>query len=462
MLKENVQLVSYIVSTNWLQEHLNATNLVILNATIPKVVNGEIAEETQQVPNARFFDIKKEFSQPDSAYPNTMLDEATFTEKAQQLGINKDSLIVVYDELGIYASPRVWYMFKAMGFHRIAVLDGGFPAWKTAGFATETKKNYKGEHGNFQAEADLKLFRNYGGMLQELLDAKSIILDARSAARFTGEQPEPRAGLRSGQIPTSQNLPYTEVLENNHFKSKAALKTIFESFYKEDAPFIFSCGSGITACILALAAEHAGFDDYAVYDGSWTEWGTLYNQTTFEDFHQAKTEEIEEDDDFDEEDDEHTRRFIKASKEFSAINERIATHKGTNTQLFLKSIFLGIISVAIFSIGIYMQSVQLLSASVMTIIIIGGTIAAIFALKPMLKYVQELSSLHKSLRSTKLELKNLGWKLSVRKMSKEVDQHGNIKFTATEVVYCPEDSDEKKKMLAREKKKKKKKKACDD
>lgn len=455
MLKDKAILVQYIVSTDWLQEHLQATNLVILNGTIPKVVAADKPKETQQIPNTRFFDIKKEFSQLDSAYPNTMLDEATFTEKAQKLGINQDSVIVVYDELGMYASPRVWYMFKAMGFHRIAVLDGGFPAWKAAGFATETKKPCEVEHGNFQAEADLELFRNYGGMLQELLDAESIILDARSEARFTGKVAEPRAGLRSGQIPMSQNLPYTEVLDNNHFKSKTELKAIFEAFYKEDTPFIFSCGSGITACILALAAEHAGFDDYAVYDGSWTEWGSLYNETTFEDIHQTKTKEIVEDDD-DKEEDEHIKRFVKASRDFEDINERIAFLKETNKNMLRKSAILGVVSFAIFGTGIYVQSLQLLSAAVMALIIIAGTVIIIIALKPILKYLQDLQSLRKSLKTVKLELKNLGWRLSIRKMSKEVDQHGNIKFTATEVVYCPDDEIEEKR------KKKEKKKGCDD
>ena len=272
----NVQLSKPIVSTDWLQKQLNATNLVVLNGTIPRVVDADKPKETLQIPNTRVFDIKKVFSDVDASYPNTMVSVETFTREAQKLGINHDSAIVVYDELGIYASPRVWYMFKSMGFNNVAVLDGGFPAWKAVNYSIETKKPYTGKEGNFQGEDKLYIYRNYEGMLQELANAESVILDARSKARFTGKVPEPRKGLRSGQIPNSQNLPYSELIKNNQFKSKTELKAIFEKFYKKDASFIFSCGSGITACILALAAEYIGYNEYAVYDGSWTEWGSLY------------------------------------------------------------------------------------------------------------------------------------------------------------------------------------------
>jgi len=274
-MPNTLQITNSIVSTDWLQEHLHATNLVILNGTISRVVATEKEVETQQISNARFFDIKKVFSVTDAPFPNTMIDVATFTEEAQKLGITKDSAIVVYDELGIYASPRVWYMFKAMGFDNIAVLDGGFPLWKDTNCPIEAKKQFIGNRGDIQGKDRLNLFQNYNGMLQEVENKSSLILDARSKARFTGKVPEPRAGLRSGQIPTSENLPYSELLFNNQFKSKTEIKAIFESFQPKEKQFIFSCGTGITACILALAAEYIGYTDYVVYDGSWTEWGSL-------------------------------------------------------------------------------------------------------------------------------------------------------------------------------------------
>lgn len=273
----NIQLTNPIVTTDWLHEHMNATNLVILNGTIPKVVGSAIAE-TQQIPNARFFDIKKVFSVSNAPFPNTMLTVENFTQKAKELGIHQDSAIVVYDELGMYAAPRVWYMFQAVGFHNIAVLDGGFPLWKEKGYPCEDKITYNGESGNFAGKDQLYLFKNYEDMLQEITNETSIILDARSHERFTGKVPEPRKGLRSGQIPTSKNLPYTALLNNNQLKPKTEIKAILESLQDNSSQFVFSCGSGITACILALAANYAGYDNYAVYDGSWTEWGSLYKE----------------------------------------------------------------------------------------------------------------------------------------------------------------------------------------
>lgn len=273
-----IQEIKSIVSVDWLQEYLHATNLIVLNGTIPRVVDANKPTITTQIPNARFFDIKKVFSDVDAPFPNTMISVETFTKKAQQLGINQDSVIVVYDELGIYASPRVWCMFKAMGFNNIAVLDGGFPAWEASNGITEAKTTFSGTTGNFQGKDQLQLFKNYNDMLQEVKNEASIILDARSEARFTGKVPEPRKGLRSGHIPTSKNLPYTEVLHQNTFKSKQELKEVFSSYQIEKKPFTFSCGTGITACILALAAEFAGFTEFTVYDGSWTEWGKLYQE----------------------------------------------------------------------------------------------------------------------------------------------------------------------------------------
>ncbi|MEM6687083.1 MAG: sulfurtransferase [Bacteroidota bacterium] len=274
----NIQLHNPIVSVDWLQEQLYATNLVILNGTIPKVVGDTSHAETTQIPNARFFDIKKVFSVVQAPFPNTMVDVATFTREAQKLGIYQESAIVVYDELGMYAAPRVWFMFKAMGFHNIAVLDGGFPVWKAANYPTELKKSYQGSRGNFQGIDNLKLFKNYSDMLQAVETASAIIVDARSEARFKGKVPEPRKGLRSGRIPHSKNLPYTVLLHEHTFKSKPTLTTIFELLHKENTPFIFSCGTGITACILALAAASVGYTDYAVYDGSWTEWASVHKE----------------------------------------------------------------------------------------------------------------------------------------------------------------------------------------
>ncbi|MCB0382276.1 MAG: sulfurtransferase, partial [Psychroserpens sp.] len=202
--------------------------------------------------------------------------EKQFQEEAQRLGVNNDSVIVVYDNKGIYWSPRVWWLFKTFGLKTIAVLDGGLPEWKQQGFETLSGKSHRNWiKGNFSATYDNSKMCFFDDILK-LTHANAVqILDARSEARFKGLVPEPRNGLRSGTIPNSKNLPYTNLFKGNCFKSTQELKEIFGTFNIEEKSLIFSCGSGITACILALAAEITGHQKNTVYDGSWTEYGTL-------------------------------------------------------------------------------------------------------------------------------------------------------------------------------------------
>ncbi|MCF6347733.1 MAG: sulfurtransferase [Flavobacteriaceae bacterium] len=273
MLKIN----SPLVSVNWLYENLEASNLIILNATIKKVTTIDISSgiiEKQQIKNTRFLDIKNKFSDLTSELPNTMLSPLKFTESARQLGICNDSAIVVYDELGIYSSPRVWWMFKVMGHHNIAVLDGGLPEWGKAKLPLEKAIKYIGEKGDFTAKYNQDYISNYNDVFTAIDNNNISVLDARSENRFNGLEVEPRKGLRSGHIPSSVNLPYSKLIEEGKIKSKNELKTIFTELIKEENRLIFSCGSGITACILALGAEISGLNDKSVYDGSWTEWGS--------------------------------------------------------------------------------------------------------------------------------------------------------------------------------------------
>lgn len=273
----HIQLSNPIVSVDWLQEHLHATNLIVLNGTIPKVVSPNYKGETKEIPTTRFFDIKKVFSKQNAPFPNTMLSVAEFSKEAQKLGINNDSAIVVYDELGMYSSPRVWWMFKSMGHDNIAVLNGGFPAWKAQNATCEEKKYSPNTQGSFEGKNQLYLFKNYEEILQEIENTSSLIIDARSEERFSGKVAEPRKGLRSGQIPTSKNLPYKLLLKADHtFKTPQEITAIIESLKTNESELVFSCGSGITACILALGATITGYDSISVYDGSWTEFGTLY------------------------------------------------------------------------------------------------------------------------------------------------------------------------------------------
>ena len=187
------------------------------------------------------------------------------------MGINQNSKIVVYDNLGIYTSPRVWWMFKTMGHQEVAVLNGGLPEWVKKGYATTSIQQNTYKKGNFKATLNSDVVLNFEAMQSCSTNREAIIFDARSKGRFEGTAPEPRAGLRSGSIPNSLNLPWKEVLKNGKFKSKKALKEIFSKIKKEES-MVFSCGSGLTACIILLAAELVNDNPKRVYDGSWTEW----------------------------------------------------------------------------------------------------------------------------------------------------------------------------------------------
>jgi thiosulfate/3-mercaptopyruvate sulfurtransferase len=250
-------------------------NLVILDASIPKVTGSDSSVSEVKIPSARFFDLKNKFSDVSAPFPTTFPPEEQFTKSAQELGINKDSAIVIYDDIGIYSSPRAWWLFKAFGHDNVTILDGGLPAWKNAGFQIESKQNYSGKSGNFQARYRPELMKFFEDIKKEFQDKKHLIIDARSERRFNGLDPEPRAGLRRGTIPNSVNIPFEDLLLNQHFKGKEELKTVFKKFAREEDQITFSCGSGITACVLALGAEMAGYKNVSVYDGSWTEWGSL-------------------------------------------------------------------------------------------------------------------------------------------------------------------------------------------
>lgn len=262
---------SPLVSVAWLNEHLRMPNLVVLNATLAKVSSTAQVIDLQ-IQGARNFDIKHTFSDTTSHLPNTVPTSSQFENEAAKLGISTDSVIVVYDEHGIYSSPRAWWLFRTFGHQQVAVLDGGLPAWLEAGFQTEKKQTYTGPKGNFKANLVSTYMRQYQEVLAAIDDPNKLILDARSEARFGGHAPEPREGLRSGHIPSSVNRPYTELLDSVIMKSSEDLKNIFSDNHQGE--LIMSCGSGITACILALGAELAGHQKISVYDGSWTEWGS--------------------------------------------------------------------------------------------------------------------------------------------------------------------------------------------
>lgn len=262
-----------IVSVKWLKDHLNHPNVVVLNGTIQKVLSNSQSEE-QQIENARFFDIKNAFSDASAEFPNTIPSEIQFQTEAQKLGINKEDFIVVYDEFGIYSSPRVWWLFKTFGHNNVAVLDGGFPEWKAQKFPTEVKTEKQYNSGNFIAKYNPNNIVYFESLEAINKDPNFKIIDARSNDRFMCRVPEPREGLRSGHIPNSVNLPYQNILNEHKFQHKEQIASTFKDLANNNQHLVFTCGSGITASILSLAATLLGYNN-SVYDGSWTEYGTL-------------------------------------------------------------------------------------------------------------------------------------------------------------------------------------------
>jgi thiosulfate/3-mercaptopyruvate sulfurtransferase len=263
-----------LVSVAWLHTHLENDKLIVLDCTIPKVTaSALISDEKMQIKGAVFFDIKNSFSDKNAALPNTVLSPEAFEEKAQELGIHKDAVLVCYDDLGIYAAPRVWWMFQLMGFKNVAVLDGGLPEWKANNFPIEKPAFHQPKNGNFKVNHQPKKLKKTIDVLYSIDNKSVLIVDARSSGRFYGTDPEPRKDLKSGHIPNSVNLPFVEVQENGKMKSATELLAVFSNF-KNKKEIIFTCGSGITAAILVLGATIAKLENVAVYDGSWTEWAS--------------------------------------------------------------------------------------------------------------------------------------------------------------------------------------------
>lgn len=261
-----------LVSAAWLQEHLNDPNLIVLEARLEQNQSNSANQFSDlQIKGARLFDIKNNFSDTNNPLPNTFPSEEQFTAESQRLGINSNSTIVVYDTLGIYSSPRAWWMFKAMGHSTVFVLDGGLPKWVKDGFSTEKQNDTTYPKGDFVAKFQPELIKNKQQILENITSKKAVLMDARSADRFQASHEEPRAGLRSGHIPGSINIPFAELQQNGQFKSATELKEILKL---NDQPLYFTCGSGITACIVLLACELISDNPKAVYDGSWTEWGS--------------------------------------------------------------------------------------------------------------------------------------------------------------------------------------------
>lgn len=265
-----------LVSTQWLQDHLDDPNLRVLDGSwhMPAENRDAVNEFTHShIPGARFFDID-DISDHRVALPHTMPPVEKFLSKVRRLGVGDGHQIVVYDTKGIFSAPRVWWMFRHMGHENIAVLDGGFPKWLSEGRPVTSEKTViKDRHMIAALKPEMAV--DVTDVAQASKLGSHAIIDARAADRFRGDSPEPREGLRAGHIPGSKNVPFGQLLNGDQtMKSPQDIRTAFENAGVDlTLPAITSCGSGVTAAILCLGLERIGKTDHALYDGSWTEWG---------------------------------------------------------------------------------------------------------------------------------------------------------------------------------------------
>lgn len=267
-----------LVTTHWLDANLYNTQLVLIDVSMSKVV-GKTAIEYKEplfIPGSEHLDVETSLCDVGSAQVHAFPTEQQFTFTAQQLGINSDSTVVLYDNQGIYSAPRVWWIFKAMGCQNVFVLDGGLPQWlleKRAVVSAPSNKILP--LGNIIGKLQSGFVCNANYIIENITSELITVLDARAKERFFGLAPEPRAGVRSGHIPGSINLPFSQVLNGHSFKSTEQLSALFSSLLAgKKSQLIFSCGSGITACIILLAAVIAGYQNLVLYDGSWSDWGS--------------------------------------------------------------------------------------------------------------------------------------------------------------------------------------------
>lgn len=267
-----------LVSTEWLAAHLRDPDLRILDASWYMPAEGRDAKaeyNDAHIPGARFFDID-EISSARSSLPHMAPSPEKFMSRMRAMGIGDGHQVVVYDGSGIFSAPRVWWLFRLMGQMDVAVLDGGLKKWVAEGRETEDMPPMiRDRHMMVRFQNQMVKDSTQVAAASKL--GTPQIVDARAPERFAGSVPEPREGLRAGHIPNSRNIFYKSLLnDDGTMKEPDALKAAFEAGGVDlGKPVITTCGSGITACVLALAMERIGKSDHAVYDGSWTEWGSV-------------------------------------------------------------------------------------------------------------------------------------------------------------------------------------------
>jgi thiosulfate/3-mercaptopyruvate sulfurtransferase len=271
------QAKTWLIETDALARDLGAPDLVIIDATWYMPNEGKDAHAEyldEHIPGALFFDID-EIADTKTTLPHMLPPPEKFSSRMRAMGIGDGSRIVVYDSRGLYSAARVWWTFRVMGVDDVSVLNGGLPKWKRECLPLDSGAPPNRTTRHFTARRNLELVRDLSDMKALLKDKSAQIIDARAPERFAGEAPEPRAGLRSGHIPGSHNVPFDKLVNHDGtLKSAPELQRLFEQVGVDlNKPVVTSCGSGITASVLALGLAELGHRRTSVYDGSWSEWG---------------------------------------------------------------------------------------------------------------------------------------------------------------------------------------------
>ena len=265
-----------LVSTAWLAERLGPHEISVVDASwfMPgEAQTGAASYAAGHIPGAVFFDIDA-VADRSTDLPHMLPSDTAFAEAAGALGLRRDLITVVYDAQGIFSAPRVWWTLRVMGFPEVFVLDGGLKKWLAEGRPIETARPAI-EPTTIEPAFDPSLVRDIEAVRATLASDDAQIIDARPAARFRGEVPEPRAGLRGGHMPGAANVPWSGLINpDGTMKAGDELRAAFQAAGVDlERPIVTSCGSGVSAALLALALTRLGREDVAVYDGSWTEWG---------------------------------------------------------------------------------------------------------------------------------------------------------------------------------------------
>ena len=265
------------VSTAWLAERVDAPDLVVVDGSwyLPTMNRDAQAEYLAgHIPGAVRFDIDAIRDQT-SPLPHMLPSPEAFASAMRALGIGDGITIVVYDGAGLFSAPRVWWTFRTFGARDVSILEGGFPAWVAEGRPVEAGEGRSRGRRHFTARLDHSAVADLSDVRRALEAGSAQVVDARPADRFRGEAPEPRAGVRSGHIPGSLSVPFSEIVENGRLRKPEAIAAALDRAGVDPArPVITSCGSGVSAAILSLAMETAGRSAKAIYDGSWAEWGS--------------------------------------------------------------------------------------------------------------------------------------------------------------------------------------------